>query len=311
MKKDTKKDKWRRWSKRSTDEIGRPLPASDTFSGLMDIRRLVGAGPDEVYDTGSGVITLSGRLPASPPVVPPIQLNHVRQESTDWKIGLFAVILAGAVVISLALAVLLRDSERTVPAVAPEPSPEPAAAIVATNTDDIVPSSVASPERSDGERRRTDDADLGKNVDVGPPSLPAGASEGGTTTSTNKVKKSKKKSANKGKKKSKKKKSKSADSVLAFAEPATDGSRPKTLSRAQVKAGMSRVAGKVKRCGKGTSGLLLMDVVIGKNGRVVRATPTGSMAGTTAGKCASRAVRKAKFPQFSGPRVGVKYPFRL
>jgi hypothetical protein len=74
---------------------------------------------------------------------------------------------------------------------------------------------------------------------------------------------------------------------------------------------MSAVAGRVKRCGKGKSGLVVMDVVIGKNGRVVRATPTGALAGTSTGKCAARAVKRAKFPEFSGPRIGVKYPFRL
>jgi hypothetical protein len=275
----------------------------------MDIRRLVGSPPDQVYDTGSGVITLSGRLPPSPPVVLPLDLNRIRKESADWKVGLVAVILAGAVVLSLSLAVLLRDTEEfTAP---PPPGSTPAAAIVATNADEeIVPSSVASPEGSDGERRRSDDADVGENDDVGPPSLPAGATEGSTTTSTDEVTRNNKKNKT-SKKSTRKKKSKAAGSVLAFAEPAADGPRPKTLNRAQVKAGMSRVAGKVKRCGKGKSGLLVMDVVIGKSGRVVRATPTGALAGTKAGKCASRVVRQAKFPAFTGQRIGVKYPFRL
>jgi hypothetical protein len=136
--KDTMDRKWRRWSKRPTEEVGRPLSVSDTFSGLMDIRRLTGAPPDPVYDTGSGVITLSGRLPPTPSVIPPIQLQQVHKESSEWKVGLVAIVLAAVVVGSLAVAVLLRDDGRS--AAAPGPSAAPAAAMVATSAevDEIV-----------------------------------------------------------------------------------------------------------------------------------------------------------------------------
>ena len=311
--KDTMDRKWRRWSKRTTEEVGRPLSVSDTFSGLMDIRRLAGTPPDPVYDTGSGVITFSGRLPP-PSVVPPTQLQQASHSSSDWKIGLVAVVLAAAVVAGLALAVLLRDEGRSAsdsPAVLvvddgppslPAEATEGSTITKSTNRNnvlEVVPSSVAVPEHSDGERRRTDEN--GKNDDVGPPSLPAEATEGGTTTST---------TTKKGKKKHKKK-HKGANHTPIVADTSGDGPRPKTLSRGQVKAGMRSVAGKVKRCGKGKSGLVVMDVVIGKNGRVIRAHATGALAGSKTGKCAANAVKRAVFPEFSGPRIGVEYPFRL
>jgi hypothetical protein len=105
-------------------------------------------------------------------------------------------------------------------------------------------------------------------------------------------------------KKSKRKKS-------AGAAKDTDPSLPKSLTRAQVQSGLKRVAHKVKRCGKKSSGILMMRVVIGKNGRVSQALPTGALAGSKTGKCAARAVRRARFPKFAGSRITVTYPFRL
>ena len=95
-------------------------------------------------------------------------------------------------------------------------------------------------------------------------------------------------------------------------KPAT-GDEPitKTLTRAQVNAGLRSVASRVKRCNKGDTGIAVIEVVIGKNGRVTRSLATGAYSGTSTGKCFSRAVRRAKFPKFTGSRITVRYPFRL
>lgn len=277
---DSTDHKWRRWSKRTTEEIGRPLSASDTFSGMMDIRSLIGPPANSVYDTGSGVITLSGRLPPAPAVVPPLLLYQQRPKSSDWKIGVAAVVLAGMVVASLALIVFVKSSKQgnTV-----DTAPSPAAAIVAHST--MPAPEPASPAVAAPVAKR----DEAEEPAVAKPKPEAKA-------------KHKAKHKHQSKQKNKKPERPAAED---------DGARPQTLSRAQVKAGMGPVAGKVKRCAKGKSGLVVMDVAIGRNGRVARAYATGALAGTETGKCAAKAVRRARFPQFSGPTITVKYPFRL
>jgi len=308
--KDSMRRRWRRWSKRSTEEVGRPLSVSDTFSGLMDIRRLVGTPPQELYDTGSGVITLSGRLPPAPAAVPPLQLYQQRQASSDWKVGVVAVTLAAAVVISLAIAVLVRDGRQPVPA--PDPVAAPAAGIVAlsqepTRDPGLMTSETRSVEpvtASVTEPRPEAPIAVAKTPPVEESAARPHAASGADERARDIDRLLAGKRSRRGHKRHK------ADGAEAVsAAPA--GPRPGTLNRAQVKAGMSAVAARVKRCGAGKSGIVVMDVVIGPNGRVVRAHATGALAGTKAGTCAAAAVRQARFPQFDGPRVGVKYPFRL
>ncbi len=81
------------------------------------------------------------------------------------------------------------------------------------------------------------------------------------------------------------------------------------LTRADVQSGMRRVADQVKRCGQG-EGAIVMAVTIARNGRVSKAFATGALAGSKIGRCATDAVRSARFPQ-SSRDVTVKYTFTL
>ncbi len=89
-------------------------------------------------------------------------------------------------------------------------------------------------------------------------------------------------------------------------------SKPHKLSRAQVKSGLDAVSRKVRKCGQGrASGIITVEVVVKGNGRVARAQPNGSFAGTPVGVCVARAVRRASFPEFTGPRLTIQYPYRF
>jgi hypothetical protein len=86
---------------------------------------------------------------------------------------------------------------------------------------------------------------------------------------------------------------------------------PKSLTRPQVRAGMSKVAAVVKSCGGGQGGSLVLHVTIRGDGTVGAAKALGSHAATPVGSCAARYVRRAKFPRFSDPLLRVKYPFAI
>ena len=96
------------------------------------------------------------------------------------------------------------------------------------------------------------------------------------------------------------------------AAPAADPSLPARPSRSQVQAGMNKVAPRVRRCGNGTTGTVMVNVVIsGSSGRVTGANVSGQFAGTPVGSCAARAVRGATFPRFSQSSFSVRYPFQV
>jgi len=88
---------------------------------------------------------------------------------------------------------------------------------------------------------------------------------------------------------------------------------PAQLSKNQVIAGMSRVAGRVARCGAGQAGTVTMDVVInGATGRVASVNVGGQFAGTPVGSCAARAVRAATFPRFTESPLTIRgYSFQV
>ncbi len=97
----------------------------------------------------------------------------------------------------------------------------------------------------------------------------------------------------------------------AGSSQSSDDRIPKKLSRSDVQAGMRTAASGVKRCGQGQGGTITMAVTIAGTGRVTSAAALGPNAGTPVGLCAARAVRKARFPKFDGPKINVKYPFKL
>jgi len=98
-------------------------------------------------------------------------------------------------------------------------------------------------------------------------------------------------------------------------KPSTSaGNLPSTLSRSQVKSGMSRVSGKVRSCYDKfkVPGMASVRVKIsGSSGRVASAKVGGKFGGTPTGACVSRAVSTARFPKFSSPTMTVTYPFIL
>ena len=99
------------------------------------------------------------------------------------------------------------------------------------------------------------------------------------------------------------------DELDKLLNPEKKPSLPKTLTRDQVQAGMSKVAGSVKSCGQG--GSISTRVTISGNGKVSGVQILGPHAGTPTGSCAARYIRRASFPRFSDPSLRVKYPFSL
>jgi predicted Zn finger-like uncharacterized protein len=92
------------------------------------------------------------------------------------------------------------------------------------------------------------------------------------------------------------------------AEPAA-GAGP--LSKAAVVAGMNSVKGKISACYAlyKQPGLAMVNVVIGKSGKISSATVTGKFAGTPTGSCVENAVKSASFPPSDG--LTTPYPFTL
>jgi predicted Zn finger-like uncharacterized protein len=83
------------------------------------------------------------------------------------------------------------------------------------------------------------------------------------------------------------------------------------LAKGAVVAGMNSVKGKVSDCYQQfkVPGMAMVNVVIGKNGRVSSATVTGKFAGTPTGACVEKAVKTASFPPSDG--LTTPYPFQL
>jgi len=87
------------------------------------------------------------------------------------------------------------------------------------------------------------------------------------------------------------------------------GSGP--LAKSAVVAGMNSVKGKVADCYQQfkVPGMAMVNIVIGKSGRVSSATVTGKFAGTPTGSCVEKAVKTASFPPSDG--LSTPYPFML
>ena len=83
------------------------------------------------------------------------------------------------------------------------------------------------------------------------------------------------------------------------------------LSKGAVVAGMNSVKPKVAACYNEfkVQGMAMVNVVIGKSGKVTSATVTGKFAGTPTGACVEKAVKSASFPPSDG--LQTPYPFQL
>jgi predicted Zn finger-like uncharacterized protein len=91
--------------------------------------------------------------------------------------------------------------------------------------------------------------------------------------------------------------------------PEGAGSGP--LAKGAVVAGMNGVKGKISACYAlyKVPGLVMVNVAIGKSGKVSAATVTGKFAGTPTGACVESAVKTASFPPSDG--LNTPYPFTL
>jgi predicted Zn finger-like uncharacterized protein len=87
------------------------------------------------------------------------------------------------------------------------------------------------------------------------------------------------------------------------------GSGP--LAKGSVVAGMNSVKGKISDCYQQfkVPGMAMVNVVIGKSGRVSSAIVSGKFAGTPTGSCVEKAVKSASFPPSDG--LTTPYPFQL
>ena len=83
------------------------------------------------------------------------------------------------------------------------------------------------------------------------------------------------------------------------------------LAKGAVVAGMNGVRGKVAACYNEfkVPGMAMVNVVIGRNGKVTSATVSGKFAGTPSGSCVEKAVKSAGFPPSEG--LSMQYPFQL
>jgi len=83
------------------------------------------------------------------------------------------------------------------------------------------------------------------------------------------------------------------------------------LSKGAVVSGMNSVKPKVAACYSEfkVPGMAMVNVAIGKSGKVTSATVTGKFAGTPTGACVEKAVKSASFPPSDGFQT--PYPFQL
>ena len=83
------------------------------------------------------------------------------------------------------------------------------------------------------------------------------------------------------------------------------------LAKGAVVAGMNSVKPKVAACYNEfkVGGMAMVNIVIGKSGKVSSATVTGKFAGTPTGGCVEKAVKTATFPPSDG--LTTQYPFVL
>ena len=81
-------------------------------------------------------------------------------------------------------------------------------------------------------------------------------------------------------------------------------------SRTEVRDVLDGVAPQVYACFGEEHGLAEVVVVAASSGRVTTATVSGRFAGTPVGSCIARAVRSARFPEFTNPRFEVHYEYR-
>jgi len=271
-------------NRQSTNLLGKGTGGGDTGvlradengldSGLFDIHNLVTASKTALNDTSDSLIMLGSLL------CPPVLTAERRVLGTGAKVGIVAGVLASLVLIVVAVVAVLHTGER--------PS---LAASIDTAGLSLLASRVSDVEQDPVVAEEEPQMQGGNPVEIEAPPRQEAIEKKSSVQS----KRHRSRSARSSKKSSGKSRS----------------ALPGRLTRSQVQAGLGAVRRSVKRCGRGKKGPLLVNVVISRKGRVTSARPARPFAGTSVGKCATRAIRRARFPKFNGPRMRVRYPFTL
>ncbi len=93
----------------------------------------------------------------------------------------------------------------------------------------------------------------------------------------------------------------------------SDKPSKKTLSRGDVAKAMKKITPAAKGCYKAEefSGMVKIKYSVGPDGKVTKASAGGAHASSKTGACVVKAVKKAKFPPFSGATMSFTFPFLL
>jgi hypothetical protein len=98
--------------------------------------------------------------------------------------------------------------------------------------------------------------------------------------------------------------------------PAVDPSLPETLSPSALREGIAAVKASAKQCAGrhgGTAGeaVKIRLSIVGQTGAVQSTTAEGEYRGTALGNCVAAALKKASFPRFRKPAIGLEYTITL
>jgi predicted Zn finger-like uncharacterized protein len=315
----------------SPSSFGAPSAPTTEGSGLIDIRAMAASTRGAPAD--GPTTTMDDDLPAFGAFSPaaPVLLPMPSSSGPPWWVYLVIVGMLGLVgvigfaawrVISPKQVVVVKEVQ------VPVPAPEPAKTAAKTpGADDKKPSTIAEkdlPPREGGkEAQEGKEAKEGK--EKGRRSSRSGSKEAKKPTSSGDDKKpaapiaaiAEPPKPAKG----------SLDALLNDAAPRASN-RPKAgdddkrggggggesagpLAKNALVAGLNSVRPKVQACYNQfkVPGTAMVDVNIGKSGKVTSATVTGKFAGTPTGTCVEAAVKTASFPPSDGFRT--PYPFQL
>jgi predicted Zn finger-like uncharacterized protein len=302
-------------------------------SGLIDIRAM--AANTRPASSDGRTTTMDDDLPSFGAFSPaaPVLLPMPASSGPPWWIYLVIIGMLGLVsgigflawrVISPKQVVIVKEVQ--VPAPAPEPSKTVAAKT--PGAEDKKPTTIDEKDLPPRDGKEAKDGKDGKDGKDAKESRHHKSSAGGKET---------KKASGGGEDK------KQAAPVAAIAEPPrpakgslddllngatkSGGTRPKAsdddgkkgggdssagaLSKTALVAGLNGVRPKVSACYNQfkVPGTAMVNVTIGKNGKVSKAEVTGKFAGTPTGTCVEAAVKTASFPPSDG--FSTPYPFQL
>jgi hypothetical protein len=98
--------------------------------------------------------------------------------------------------------------------------------------------------------------------------------------------------------------------------PEVDPSLPETLSQSALREGIAAVKASAKQCagrhgGSPGEAVKIRLSIVGQTGAVQSTTAEGEYRGTALGNCVAAALKKANFPRFRKPAIGLEYTITL